>query len=447
MTPARAHIALASALARLAVGAALLLAAIGWRTPVLAGWRPLALAILIAGPLALLVIEWRLRRCADGRLGAAVRLAAVAAAGLALATTLVIETTFRRDRSVVLDAEPERLERLGRHVMVGYRDLADLRVLIERKGIAGVFVTTRNVEGRKPAEIADTIAALQAIRARQGLPPLWIATDEEGGVVSRLSPPLTRRPPLSSLLAGAAHAPAESEFAQAEGYGAAQGRELAALGINLNFAPVVDLNHRLVNPQDRYTRIYQRAISDDPAVVTEVARRYCAGLARSGVACTLKHFPGLGRVFEDTHVGAAELSADVPELDAADWIPFRKLMEKTSFTMLAHVRVSAIDRERPASLSRAVVAGLLRGSWRYDGILITDDFSMGAIAGSRDGVGRAAVAALTAGVDLLLVSYDCDQYFPLMAALLEADRAGRLASEVLASSDARLSRVSPPRRD
>lgn len=284
---------------------------------------------------------------------------------------------------------------------------------------------------------------MQNIRTTQGLPPLWIATDQEGGIVSRMSPPLTRRPSLATVIEGLS---GESErTAAVRRYGEAQGRELAELGINLNFAPVIDLNRRVVNPQDKYTRIYQRAISHDPAIVTEVARHYCDGLRSNGVDCTLKHFPGLGRVFEDTHIGAATLTAGRPELAATDWVPFRDLMQSEPITMLSHVRLAAIDATHPVSFSQAVIAGLLRDEWRYDGLLITDDFSMGAIYASRDGLAGASVAALNAGVDLLLIAYDPDQYFPAMAALMRAEVRGQLRADVVASSDHRLVRRPPGR--
>jgi beta-N-acetylhexosaminidase len=109
--------------------------------------------------------------------------------------------------------------------------------------------------------------------------------------------------------------------------------------------------------------------------------------------------------------------------------------------MLSHARLTAIDKDNPVSMSEAVIRGLLRESWKYDGILITDDFSMGAITGSGDGIAGAAVAALNAGVDLILVSFDPDQYFPLMDALLQAEREGRLQQDALASSNERLRRA------
>jgi beta-N-acetylhexosaminidase len=280
---------------------------------------------------------------------------------------------------------------------------------------------------------------MQEIRRDQHLPPLWIATDQEGGDITRLSPPLPRPPRISEILA--THSDRTEAIASVRQSARDQGHALADLGVNLNFAPVVDVDRGLVNATDRFTRIYQRAISNDPDVVTAAAGAYCDGLSEAGVRCTLKHFPGLGRVVADTHLGGADLDVAPGELARTDWVPFRNLMPRTaSFTMLSHVTVTALDRTHPASFSAPVVK-LLRRDWHYDGPLITDDFSMGAVYRSRQGLAEAGVAALNAGVDLILVSYDTDQYYMVMHALLAADRDGRLPPEVLRQSDERLSRA------
>jgi beta-N-acetylhexosaminidase len=113
--------------------------------------------------------------------------------------------------------------------------------------------------------------------------------------------------------------------------------------------------------------------------------------------------------------------------------------------MLGHARLMALDKARPASFSETVVKGLLRENWKHDGVLITDDFSMGAVTLSREGAAGGAIEALNAGVDLVLVSYDPDQYFYVMDALLKADRDGRLRPEALQASDARLRRAAASR--
>jgi beta-N-acetylhexosaminidase len=435
---------------RLAVAAAVLPYALDWRSPFLTTVRPWAFLILVAVPLAVAAGEiwlWRSERArrTRWRLPATAHMAIAAVALFAASCTLFLEARFQWMRHEVMHADPRQLERLGHHVIVGYRDADELRALVERRAISGVFLTSHNVRERTIGEVREIVEALQATRARQNLPPLWIATDQEGGAVSRLSPPLARSGSLSGIVAKYADEKARS--AEVGRFAAEQARELSYVGVNLNFAPVVDINHHTINPKDRLTRIYARAIAADPQVVMDVAGRYCATLWQGGIRCTLKHFPGLGRVFEDTHREDAQLNASIADLAASDWIPFRTLMQDgTAFTMLGHARLTAVDPDRPASFSRAVVGDLIRRQWQHEGVLITDDFCMGAVTDSRAGVGQAAVEALNAGVDLILVSYDPAQYYPVMHALLRAYRNGSLQQEALERSEIRLGHALEPFR-
>jgi beta-N-acetylhexosaminidase len=429
----------ALAVARIAILLALLPYALDWRSPFLASIRVWAFIGLIAIALAIVLVEVRTLRRRPGRFDRALSSASLALAVLCLVSVPWWEAQFWWKRHQVLRADPALLERLGRHVVVGYRDLDELNALIERRAIAGVFLTTRNVRGRDAAAIRQEIAAMQSARRRQGLPELLIATDQEGGVVSRLSPPLERMPPLSEIVAR--HPDGAERRAAVRNYAAAQARDLAGLGINVNLAPVVDLDHGVVNPGDRLTRISTRAISADPQIVTDVAQDYCEQLLHHGVRCTLKHFPGLGRVVADTHLESADLALPPGELASTDWLPFRASMRRHDIiVMLGHARLTAVDAARPVSFSQPVVGGLLRADWGYDGLLMTDDFSMGAVTRSPEGIGGGSVEALNAGVDLILVSYDPDQFYPVMHALIAAARAGILHSETLRRSDERLAR-------
>jgi beta-N-acetylhexosaminidase len=436
------YLNVAFVLARITLILGIMPFAIGWRTPLFAGWRYTALAVLLALPAILIAFEiwWLRRNSARPRSLRAASLGALGLAVIAFGTTAALELNFQYKRHAVLNADAAQLQKLGAHLLVGYRSDAMLQALMERRAIAGVFVSARNVQGMTIKDVGDRIGALQSMRRSQGLSPLWIATDQEGGPVSRLSPPLMRQSTLAETVA--LHRDPAEQLLAIRQYAGRQGRELASLGVNLNFSPVVDLNHGIQNPEDRLTRISSRAISADPDVVTQVADLYCATLKMNGVHCTLKHFPGLGRVYEDTHKVTAELDAPSAELERSDWLPFRHLMANDStFTMLSHARLSALDRDRPASFSQAVVKGLLREEWKHDGILVTDDFSMGAVTLSREGAAGGAVAALNAGVDLILVSYDPDQYFYVMHALLAADRDGTLRADMLERSGKRLTRA------
>jgi beta-N-acetylhexosaminidase len=227
---------------------------------------------------------------------------------------------------------------------------------------------------------------------------------------------------------------------RARAYGLSQGQGLAALGVNLNFGPVVDLNYPDNRPSfDTHTRLGERTISGDAETVTKVARAYAEGLLARGVMPTLKHFPGLGRVAVDTHHMTGRINSHREELADTDWRPFRNLTGAGAAIMVGHVVLEDLDPALPASMSHKVIAGLLRKEWGFDGVIVTDDINMGAVY--RRGVGKVATAALNAGVDLVLVSYDPDQYYRAMYEAATAYRQGRLKKSRLDASRHRLDKA------
>jgi beta-N-acetylhexosaminidase len=425
-------------LIRLSVAVVLVWLAFTWRTPLLASIREAVFIGLIAISLALIVAELlTLRSSPRSTSIRRLSLLALLTATFALLSTLAIETRFQWMRYVVLNADTAELEPLGRHFIVGYRSDKELRRLIENKAIGGVFLSARNVAERSVSEIGQKIGSWQQMRREQNLPPLWISTDQEGGPVSRMSPPLPRQRALAAVVAE--QTDDATRIRAARDYANTQGQALHALGVNLNLAPVVDINHNVIKANDRYSQIYRRAISEDPQIVAHAAGAYCAGLSDNGINCVLKHFPGLGRVVNDTHLETADLDTAVASLNETDWVPFRALMnDPNRFIMLAHVRLTALDRERPASFSPAVVENLLRKEWGFQGVLLTDDATMGAFYGSPWGITGGALQALNAGVDLILISYDTDQYFVVMHALLQAARKGTLDQNRQRESEKRL---------
>ncbi|NER22354.1 MAG: glycoside hydrolase family 3 protein [Symploca sp. SIO1C2] len=347
------------------------------------------------------------------------------------------EAKFHLVKHQIFSTDANRLEKLGNHFIVGYRDFEGLKKLVEHRAIGGVFITARNIKEQSKADIQQQISTLQGIRQQQGLSPLWIAVDQEGGIVSRLSPPLTQLPPLATIISE--EQPIEQSKAAVIKYARVHGQELSEIGVNLNFAPVVDLNKGVVNPQDKFSQIYRRAISADREVVAKVALWYCQTLEEYGVKCTIKHFPGLGRVDTDTHIDHAELDTPLSELVADDWVPFRQVMNNSqAFTMLGHAKLMAVDDQNPVSFSSAVVGDMIRKSWQHDGVLITDDFCMQAVYSSKAGLAAATIEAINAGIDLVLIAFTQDLYYPAMDALLKADQAGILDQVVLDKSYRRL---------
>lgn len=424
---------------KLSVAIALLWLALQVRTPLLASIRSEVIwgSLVVSG--GLLTVEGlRPAPQAWGWLKATRFLEmAIAAATMLIIATQVSQFHLIKQR--VFNANPQTLAQLGQHFVVGYRDLEEVKTLVSRQAIGGVFITLRNTEGKSFSEIQAEINSLQTIRKDQNLPPLWIATDQEGGIVSRLSPPLTQLPQLATVI-DPSKSIEHSKSAVIE-YAKVHGQELSSLGINVNFAPVVDLNKGVVSATDKFSQIYQRAISSDPQTVAQVARWYCQTLAEYHVHCTLKHFPGLGRLDKDTHLESAQLDTDLEELTQEDWVPFQAaISDSTAFMMLGHPKLMAIDPDHPASFSKAVVTGILRDEWQVDNILITDDFSMYAVYGSQDGLAAASVKAINSGVDLVLIAYDTDLYYESIDALLSAQSRNQLNAKLLTRSAERLAR-------
>ena len=419
----------------LLAGLTLFLASKG-RNPYLIALRgaelPLVLALGALGFCAAICLATK------GRLGRVEASLLAASAVLAGGIGLCGEYHFQRQRTQVLTAD-WATKVLGRHFIVGYSDFDEVSRLAENGLIGGIYLGRKNAHGKSGQQLHAEIDALQRVRANAGLPPLFVAADQEGGRVAHLSPPLEVLPSLSTLVSSGDDLTLE---ARARAYGARQGRSLSLLGINLNFGPVVDLRPSDGGPRfDTHTLIGKRAISSNPDTVARVALAYGRGLMSEGVRPTLKHFPGLGQVSVDTHHFAGRITRTREELNNSDWKPFRLLANEGSAIMLGHVVVEALDPVYPASLSKSVVQTLFRKEWGFRGLLITDDLNMGAV--SSFGVCHAAVAALRAGVDLVLVSYDPDQFYPAMACAAEALRTGQLDSKLLVESLLRIATSRP----
>ena len=359
--------------------------------------------------------------------------------GLAPISMLGAHITFEVRKRNVLHTNAAQARTLGRHFVVGYSSFEEVAALAEKGLIAGVYITRHNIAGRTAEALKSEIAALRARRRRAGLAPLMIAADQEGGIVSHLSPALTRLPALSTL----ADLPPDIRARKAEEFGRIHGSDLAALGVTVNFAPVLDLRPETKRTRfDFNTLIGQRAISGDPAQVASIALSYVRGLDASGVGATVKHFPGLGRVRSDTHHFNADLDTPLEVLEASDWRPFRDVLSgSTAQLMIGHVTLTGADPDRPASHSKRVVDGIIRQRWHYQGVIITDDLVMGAIY--QHDVCTAVVEALNAGVDLLLVAYDGAQFYRIFACASAGFEQGKLDPAMLGDSAARLSRALP----
>lgn len=249
------------------------------------------------------------------------------------------------------------------------------------------------------ADQARTLTTdLQRLSAQAGLPPLLIAIDHEGGAVQRIRSGVTNFG--SNWLLGQVR-PLERAVAAACSRGAIHGQELAGIGVSMNLAPVLDVWD---NPEN--TVIGDRSYSDDPSVAARLGAAYIEAMQAQGVLAVGKHFPGHGSSTEDSHLTLPVVRHDRARLDAVELVPFRAAMQaNVAAIMTAHVSYPLVDPQpdRPGSLSPVIVDGLLRGELGYQGLVVTDDMgAMQAITGRYE-AGEAAVRAIQAGADLLIV--------------------------------------------
>jgi beta-N-acetylhexosaminidase len=335
-----------------------------------------------------------------------------------------------------------------------------LRGRLARGQAGAVVLFKRNlpiavVDGPGGGEERCDLEALAALNAdlHAAAPdgaPLLIAVDQEGGVVQRVRAPATRWPEMAAF---DRFAPPE-DTALAEQVGRAMGDELAALGFDIDFAPVLDVHTNPANPI-----IGGRAFGTEPEAVARRALAFARGLGAAGMIACGKHFPGHGDTTTDSHLELPRIDHDWDRLERVELLPFRRAAAAgVPLIMTAHVVFAALDPGRPATLSPQVMTGLLRERIGYRGVIVSDDLDMRAIADHTDagGVGGAAVAAIRAGCDVLLLCKDEDHQAAAEAALIrqaEGDpafrrRIGESAERVRAlkrtHAQARAARPAPP---
>lgn len=257
----------------------------------------------------------------------------------------------------------------------------------------------KDADGRRvPVEIGAALALTEALHqtAPDGTPAL-IAIDQEGGTVQRVREPATVWPPMLTLDRLAA--PQDVELARAVGH--AIGLEMAALGIDIDFAPVLDVHTNPGNPI-----IGARAFGTTAATATRRALAFAEGLGAAGVLGCGKHFPGHGDTHLDSHLALPRIDHSLERLREVELAPFRAAAAAgLPMFMTAHVVFAALDPSRPATMSPRVITELLRGELGYRGLVVSDDLDMRAIA-DHYGVAEAAAAAIRAGCEVLLLCRD-----------------------------------------
>ena len=316
-------------------------------------------------------------------------------------------------------------QKIGQMLLFGWQTDSQAAALIDDIHVGGVVLMGRNIQ--PPGQMKATISKLQNRAKAEGLPPLFIAVDQEGGRVQRLGPPhYVKRPTAREI------GQSSPELARA----AAReiGAELRELGFNFDFAPVLDVDSNPQNPV-----IGDRSYGIDPEKVAASGVAAMRGFQEdAGVLACGKHFPGHGDTDTDSHFALPRITHDLAHLEAVELVPFQAAIAAgIAAIMTSHILFPALDPTLPATLSPAILTGLLRQKLGFSGLIITDDLEMKGVAAGW-GAAEAAVLAVEAGADILLCCHEWETQKAIQAALLEAVVNGRIAEGRLDESLARI---------
>lgn len=279
----------------------------------------------------------------------------------------------------------------GQRLMVGFNGTTfndDLLFLIQKLHVGGVILFTRNIVD--PWQLQNLCADIQRCGRRSGLPPLYLAIDQEGGDVARLKEPFTQLPGASQIV----------NEADAFEFVRITAAELRTAGVNMNMAPVMD-----IAPEGIPSIMASRSYGADPAQVSRLGCRVIEYFQQRNIMAVAKHFPGIGRTVLDSHDDMSTLDVDMDILKQSDLIPFESAIHcQVAGVMLSHISYKRIDPDWPASLSPAIAGDLLRKEMGYTGVVMTDDLDMGAIKRHYD-IETVIKQILAADVDIALICH------------------------------------------
>jgi beta-N-acetylhexosaminidase len=316
----------------------------------------------------------------------------------------------------------------------GYDIPSDLKAFAKEFDLGGIILFARNVAD--PEQVADVARQAEELA---GELPLWVSVDQEGGRVARLKAPFTVWPPMFSL-------GRSGDDGLVERFARALATELKAVGISLDYTPVLDILTNAANPV-----IGDRALSDRPETVARLGSILIRTLQAEGIAASGKHFPGHGDTSVDSHFELPLIEHAPDRIDRVELVPFRAaIAEGVASVMTAHILIPSLDPERPATLSPDIVDTMLKKQLGYEGLVLSDDLEMKAIAG-RYGMSEATVAAIAAGCDaVLMCGAEVDKQVAAVEAVIRATEDESLPLKRVEDALARHRRVkerflTPPR--
>ncbi len=317
-------------------------------------------------------------------------------------------------------------EKIGQMVIVGldgYSADEHARQMIEEYNVGGFILFKSNIQNSN--QMLELLNSLKNIN-RANKVPLFLSVDEEGGRVSRLPDEFLKIP--SNKTIGKLNNSSVSHQV-----GSIIGEELESFGMNMDFAPVLDINSNPKNPV-----IGDRSFGTAPDLVSKLGVETMKGLQSQNIIPVVKHFPGHGDTSTDSHVGLPRVNNDLKRLRNFELKPFAHAIENgAEAVMVAHILLPKIDPKNPASFSKTIISDILRTELNYDGVVITDDFTMGAIVKNYN-IGQAAVKSILAGSDIVLVCHDFEKQKAVISALKDAAQSGQLPMDRIDQSVTRI---------
>ncbi len=316
-------------------------------------------------------------------------------------------------------------EKIGQMFMIGIEETAmndDLENYIKERFPGGSILFGRN--SQDPDQLLELINSLKKVNS--GRIPLFVSVDEEGGSVSRMPSQLHELPSAWSI------GELDDDLPAYE-LGSLLAQKIEIFGFNMDFAPVLDI---WSNPKN--TVIGERAFGTTAEIVSRHGIPLMKGIRENGVIPVVKHFPGHGDTETDSHVGLPAVSHDIESLNGFELVPFKKAIEENAdAVMIAHILMNRIDPKNPASLSETVISKLLREEMGFEGVVITDDMTMGAITKNYD-IGEAAVRSIIAGSDIILVCHGYDKQAEAIDAVRQSVESGLIDQGRIDKSVARI---------
>ncbi|TQR21849.1 beta-N-acetylhexosaminidase [Psychrobacillus vulpis] len=312
-------------------------------------------------------------------------------------------------------------EKIGQMIFAGIQgtDLSEeTKRLISTDKVGGIIFFKDNLK-----EANQTVALLNVIKSESNKEkfPLFLGVDQEGGRITRL-PGLSRLPTNEEI--GKQNDPSYSYS-----IGAHLGEQLNAFGFNIDFAPVLDVNSNPKNPV-----IGDRSFGNNPNIVSELGIQTMQGIQSQNVISVVKHFPGHGDTAEDSHKELPVIRKSLEELNKLELIPFKNALEDgADVVMVAHILLPKIDPNFPSSMSHEIITGILREQMQFDGVIMTDDMTMNAILGNYK-IDQAAVEAVKAGNDIVLIAHDYTNVKKTIEAIVRAVKDGEISEESINES-------------